>query len=106
MIYISEHTKANDAEFRWARQYLGTTHVPSIKIADELKTLGRNPEPAEVNEIIGNDCWTTSRCDECGSTVYDVVQLGQELDYESSTAWICRECLIKALELFPKGEAT
>lgn len=39
------------------------------------------------------------RCDECGGMVDIVVELGEEPDYESSTANICFPCLRNAIAL-------
>lgn len=53
----------------------------------------------EINTIIGNTSWVDIKCNECGKYVTEVVQLGEEPDYESYTADICFECLQKALSL-------
>lgn len=39
------------------------------------------------------------KCDECGREVDVVVQLGEPLDYESSTANVCIECLRAAIKV-------
>ena len=41
------------------------------------------------------------QCDECraGTTVY----IGQEEDFEARFLYLCRECLVKALEVLDKG---
>jgi hypothetical protein len=67
-----------------------------------LEALGSNPTPEEVNKAIGNSSWTDVRCDECNKYVEEVVQVGEELDYESATANICKPCLILAMEEFVK----
>ena len=56
--------------------------------------------PDAVNDIIGNQSWTQCSCSECNRDVDAVVQLGQEPDYESSTAWICRDCIKLAAAAF------
>jgi len=38
-------------------------------------------------------------CDECNKGSWRCVQLGQDPDWESSTAIICEECLGKAFDL-------
>lgn len=38
-------------------------------------------------------------CDECGKANDKVVMVGEPMDYESLTAFICKECLEKALKL-------
>ena len=37
------------------------------------------------------------QCDACGEVVDRVVTVGEEPDYESSTATLCRTCLVEAL---------
>jgi hypothetical protein len=53
----------------------------------------------EVIEVIGNDTWTQNKCYECDKDVDVTITLGEEPDYESYTTTICKDCLIKALEL-------
>ena len=52
---------------------------------------------AAIDIAIGNGLWTRLKCDECDNDVSAVVQLGQELDYESATANVCFDCLRRAL---------
>lgn len=41
-------------------------------------------------------------CDECGVAFADLVQLGSDPpDYDQSTLWLCRPCLLRAAELLP-----
>jgi hypothetical protein len=54
---------------------------------------------ADVAAAIGNDSWTSNRCDECGRDNEVVVTVGEPPDYESRTASLCPECLAKALQL-------
>ena len=61
-----------------------------------------DPETAtadQITAIIGNSSWTSLKCDDCDQSVGTVVQLGQEPDYESSTANVCTDCLRKAVAL-------
>lgn len=43
-------------------------------------------------------------CDECGRQSDGVIQLGERLNWESSTANICYDCLKKAIAMFDKKE--
>lgn len=52
----------------------------------------------DVNKTIGNTSWTYLRCDECSEEVDELVELGEEPDYESRTANVCKSCLIRAIE--------
>ena len=96
MDLITRQSLANIMLKRWMKQY------PSGKWAHKvplLKDLGDTPDPDAIDAIIGNDSWPTIRCDECRAYA-SVVQLGQEPDYDTSTACICESCLKKALQLF------
>ena len=92
----TRHTLAAGAAERWIAQY----HGDREGIAAAIRALGESPDPDAVDAIIGNDSWTrVPECNECKKNVAAVVQVGDEPDYESSTAWICEGCLKKALAL-------
>ena len=56
---------------------------------------------ADVAAIIGNESWVrVEDCSDCGAKyLKSVTQLGEEPDYESQTAYVCDDCLRKALAL-------
>lgn len=43
-----------------------------------------------------------SHCDSCGKIVEPLVEVGQEYEADSNTAWLCLDCTRAALALFPK----
>lgn len=103
MKLLTSQLLASAAAERWKVAYLkkdGTwqdTIFGSSKLTHEkLVALGPCPKPEQVTEAIGNESWVDLKCDECGQLVNEVMQVGQEPDYESSTAMICRECLKQA----------
>lgn len=102
MKLITRQTEANKAAASWERQYAnGKFGYDKLLILENLKALGKTPIPDEVDEVIGNGSWTRTRCHCCGDdSGVDVVQVGEEPDYESATACICKPCLLKALALF------
>lgn len=72
------------------------------EVQDALSLLDLETCPAEaVSEIIGNQSWVTPHhCNECGADDgRPTMQLGEEPDYESSTAWVCIKCLRAAVSL-------
>jgi len=69
------------------------------EIHSQLLDLGTHPSPDEVEAVIGNKSWTDCTCHECGKSVDELVQIGQELDYESMTAEVCFPCLKKAVKM-------
>ncbi len=42
-------------------------------------------------------------CSECNKESWDIVEIGQPPDYDSSTAYICEKCLKEALKLIEKS---
>lgn len=96
MLLQTRQSKAAEAADSWERSYKGDHEGKAAKI----RQLGPNPDPAAVNEIIGNESWTRCSCSECGGDVDAVVQLGESPDYESRTAWICKQCVKLALDAF------
>ena len=102
MELVTRQTKANTAAERWKDQYRSRKYD---QIYNKLVSLGKNPKPDDVDTIIGNTSWTgVHQCDECGSDSYTVVMVGEEPDYESNTAYMCKECIVRALALFETKE--
>lgn len=68
-------------------------------IGEKLKRLD-NPIAEQINEVIGNDSWTRIWCSECGDSVEEFIVIGEEEDYENSTAYLCENCITKAYNSF------
>jgi hypothetical protein len=91
---------ASSTAAKWADRYSDNSWgQDKLDILKRLLALESNPEPDQVDSIIGNASWTATKCDECGTQGIEVVELGEEPDYESSTACICKDCLRRALSL-------
>ena len=108
MRLINERVKIKEAIARFQKQFgSGSYKADSrgISVGAELAKL--NPETVtkvEVDTLIGTKIWTSvEKCSECGAKDVAVVELGEEPDYESMTAYICGSCLRKALDLITKG---
>jgi len=98
---VTRKTRAKTVLKNWINQYPSS----NFDIREMLKALGDNPNPNDVDKIIGNKSWTAvPDCDECGKSFSIVVTIGEEPDYESSTADICKNCLKKALKLFDNSK--
>jgi len=105
MKLITRQSLANKACERWAEQYPIERWPDRQLVLKKLIELGDNCNPDEVDAIIGNGSWTRTKCDECNNDDgVDVIQLGQEPDYESNTANICKDCLDKGLFILAKSE--
>ncbi|RLI71039.1 hypothetical protein DRO91_06105, partial [Candidatus Heimdallarchaeota archaeon] len=69
----------------------------SKKIYKQLLSLGNKPSPDKIDETIGNSSWTSVICNECNSGADFVIEVGEEADYDSATARLCKACIEKAL---------
>ena len=105
MKLITRQTLANAACERWAEQYPAERWPDKQRVLERLIELGDNCNPDEVDRIIANGSWTRTQCYECNDdNGVDVIQLGQEPDYESMTTDICKSCLEKALRKLAKQQ--
>lgn len=101
MELITRRAKAASTAARWKSQYnRGRGDAGKFKIYSDLINLGDSPEPSDVDAVIGNATWTACVCTECECAAQSVVRVGEEPDYESSTAWLCKQCVEQALNLF------
>jgi hypothetical protein len=102
MIIITERSKILSIIDKWKEAYCSKF---DDKILNDLKKLNLNTTTAEeVNAIIGNDAWTSCECDECKQKVQKIIMVGEEPDYESRTAFLCKDCLSKAFSMMNEGE--
>lgn len=101
MKLITQRDLIRDVANRWEKQYPEKGDLPRLAILRRLRALDVETASAQqVADIIGNDSWTSQSCSECGEDHADaVVQVGQELNYESRTAWLCLPCVRKAAAL-------
>ena len=87
------------AKERWKQQYFVNNvwiYGDEKKVIYEnLVSLGDNPEPEQVNEVIGNSSWTRLTCEECNKVVESVVVINAS-EY---SIYLCKKCLSKAVRL-------
>ena len=99
MIKITERDLIRNVAEKWRMQYLRST-PDKMNILSGLLAIDKESALSEdIAKIIGNTSWTELKCDECGQYVKEIIQLGQEPDYESSTAFICCDCLCAAMRV-------
>lgn len=102
MRLITRYTLAQTVPERWARVYGRETAImfqKEVEIIAVLNALPRPIDPDEVDRIIGNTSWSeVPICDECRTPgLSAVMEMGEEPDYDSSTACLCLDCLRKAV---------
>ncbi len=92
----------------WKRQYCPDGEwirgPDKQEIYVKLAEKGEDISEQDITSIIGNSSWTRTICDNCCKDVQAVIEIGEEPDYESSTAYVCEECLIEALRLCRERE--
>ncbi len=93
MKIVTRKVRAADIFKRWEQQYPSDLEG----IGKKLKELGDNPDPDEVDRIIGNTTWTHLICDHCKNYVEVAVGLWEEF-------YLCKECLEKAVVMILQEE--
>jgi hypothetical protein len=104
MKLLNERAQIKGLAQRWRRQYPKGTYDADTRgrnVQAELDALDEETATADqVAEIIGNGSWVQPRaCHECKAETWDLVEVGEEPDYDSSTASLCAPCLASALRL-------
>ena len=110
MKILNERTLVKDSIKDFVERYGTGTYGADKRgrnIGEELLALdSETVTGSEVNKIIGNGAWVSeTKCDECGKQTWDIVEIGEELDYDSSTARVCLDCLKKAVHLIENQKA-
>ena len=86
---------------RWKNRYFINKKWPRDdpnvkKIYEKLLSLGPNPNPEDVEIIIGNKSWTNPHCDDCRA-----IKLPLAIIHNDYTAIsLCGDCLEKLYQQF------
>lgn len=98
---LNERNQVLDVVKNWTRQYGNSKDDKFTATGERLKELDLQTATADdVAAIIGNTSWVRpNSCDECDKETWDIVRLGEEPYYNSSTAHICLDCLQQAVKL-------
>ena len=100
---VSRQQNANTAYERWINQFnLENKKSKWYKQAQELKALGKNPNPDDVDRIIGNSSWTHVNCDICEQKKSHGIRMGPYYSYEQNPILVCNDCLVRAHEEIKK----
>lgn len=122
MKLITQRDQIRTVAERWKEQYCRRAFSPAANavidfwsttysnesteaIYNKLAALdGETATAADVDAIIGNNSWSSVgyHCSECDTQPADaILQVGEELDYDSCTAFLCRDCAAKVANAFP-----
>jgi len=70
-------------------------------ILHKLQTLDlTTATPDEVNSVTKAPYIKMTCCDECNRESWDVVEIGEEPNHNTRTAYICKSCINTAFKLF------
>ncbi len=96
---LTERQQIRDVLAAWNVQYPGGD--PWGTASDLAKLDLETASANRIAAIIGNDSWVAPKCcDECGSgPSWNMIRVGEEPSYDSSTAILCFDCLRKAVAL-------
>ncbi len=98
-LWCMQYGPRNDSEIRtyWATHFgKDGKEVSGEIVANKLKELGSNPDPDDVDEIIGNKSWTrVPTCCECKQETQAIVLFHSREDVVE----VCGMCLLKALNI-------
>lgn len=98
MKVITQRDRILTVADRWRRQYsYKGVDQDKLDILKNLEALDLATCSAEdVDRVIGNNSWTCVDCNECEAKTDWVIVVGEEPDYESQTARLCRSCVQRA----------
>jgi hypothetical protein len=101
IVRYTPRSLVEDVPRRWEKQYgVAPADPHKAEIGRKLAAIDTSIADAEdINRVIGNDTWTKLPCHNCGKWSGDGVRVGEEPDYESSTANVCRDCLREAYRM-------
>lgn len=100
----TERDRIRTVAQRWDEEWkrLGCFNEPEkIRISRLLHALDVETATAEdVKRITGRDTWAgIVGCTACGNDSSIVAIVGEPPDYDSSTAWLCPDCVAKTFAL-------
>ncbi len=101
---ITRQQLAELAPERWRRQYPVGKYGFADAATLDFPTAGQRT-PEEINRIISKHCgrpntgWTDPpACSECKRQFDHITQVGEELDNDSQTAYLCDSCILAIAE--------
>lgn len=98
---VTRRTRAKETARRWRN--MPASYHPNRRIVAAMSKLGEDPDPADVDRILGHRRQTMVRCDGCGDEADQGVDLTSHSDDEYGPCTYCRECLLDALALLEDG---
>ena len=93
---IDRRQRAKDAVARWHAEYDWRPKETYWKQAQDktaqLDALGPDPDPNDVDRIIGNESWTRMPCAGCLKDVPVALQIQAE-DPDDDPVYLCENCV-------------
>lgn len=106
MIIITERSKILNIVDDWKEQHKGCRYPWYEEVLGKLSKLDlKTVSSEEISTLLGVDGWTSLTCNECGKEVKKVIRVGEEPNYETATAYMCKDCLSKAFSMISEVES-
>lgn len=110
MRIIKRRERIKGVSKRWDKQYPGAEYgIDKLGIGHKLRDLNLSRVSAKkVNDIIGNNSWTSNDCSECEKDKLVVIRFLEkyEDEYECNSCDVCLDCLKKAIAIAEKKGRT
>lgn len=93
---LTRQSRANTVADRWRKRYANSMFEGTFikNTFDMLKELGPNPDPDEVNALVGNSNWINIYCSMCKESVSEVLKF----EHDFVEIRLCKLCLEKSLK--------
>ena len=99
MKVITKRTLIREIAKKWNAQFFYGP-LEGDTTGDKLSALDVETASVEdIVQIIGTTVWTDLSCSECGKSVDLVIQVGEEPDWETQTAYLCEACVKNTFNL-------
>lgn len=102
MKLLTKQDVINAVKDGWKYQYCNPagywTYEWSLVKYEKLQALGDSPKASDIDEIIGNNCWTDLKCSLCRKDVEVVVTIEDKTSDEE--VYICKKCAKKINKIF------
>lgn len=106
MNLINRHVQANRIRQNYINRWLKPEEpivIPwlvsdtNVRMAQTLKDLGENPNPEEVEKLLGRDRILVPDCEICEKPQQEVIEFVPS--DRDGTVYICGKCLLDALKM-------
>lgn len=103
MKLLTERAQVRTAAERFEKDAWGADKSEKL---DKLKSIDKETATADdISAIVGSHNFASpTRCMECETLKWEIIELGEEFNIDTNTVWICTDCLRNALAILEGAE--